>query len=89
MWTPSDVAQNAFTITKSDSTIFPNQATSVGGAQITKAIYVGGSGDLAVVMNGSTSAITFPGVIGGTILPISVRQVMSTNTTATNIVGIY
>lgn len=76
--TPVMSARIAFAITAHDS----NELT-----YITKAIYVGGAGDLAVTMfNGDT--VTFAGVPAGTTLPIMVKLVKSTNTTATNIVGL-
>lgn len=50
-------------------------------------LYVGGAGDVKVVTeNGDT--VTFSAVPVGTILPIRVKQVLSTGTTATNIVGL-
>lgn len=56
-----------------------------------KALYVGTAGNLAVVPAASTgagTAVTLTGVTQGWI-PIQVRRVMATNTTATNIVGLY
>lgn len=69
----------AVTVTKSDT-------TDLGA---TKGIYVGSTGDLAVMMVGDTSAVTFAAVPTGTFLPISVRHVMSTNTSASSIIAIY
>lgn len=54
----------------------------------TKGVWVGGAGDLAVTMHDGTS-VTFPGVVAGSLLPISVTQVLATGTTATNIVVLY
>ncbi len=68
-----------FAITKSDSTVF---------SQPTRAVFVGGAGNLAVrYLDGTTDTLT--GVLAGTLLPIRVDKVMSTNTTATNISGLY
>jgi hypothetical protein len=54
---------------------------------VSRAVYVGGAGDLAVIMrNGET--ITLVAVPAGTLLPIAVSRVMSTNTTATSIVAL-
>lgn len=54
-----------------------------------RGLYIGGAGAVVVVFLGddSDTAVTFAGVPAGTILPIQVKKVMSTNTTATNIVG--
>lgn len=71
-------------ITKSDAT---NIAT-VGAASPVRGIYVGGTGNLvAVFPNGETA--TFSGIPAGTILPITVIRVNSTNTTATNMLALY
>lgn len=66
-------------VTKSDATVLPP----------TRAVYVGGAGDLAVIFVGDTAAVTLSSVPAGTLLPIQVNKVMSTNTTATNIVALY
>lgn len=71
-------AHNAFVITKSDTTVFPAHAD---------AIYVGGAGDVAVrTVRGTT--LTFSGMQAGSVLPVRCDMVMSTNTTATNLVGL-
>lgn len=83
----SDSALNAFTITKSDTTVFPAQPNS-SGVCVTKAIYVGGTGDVNVVMQGGQTVL-FSAVPAGTILPISVSQVKSASTTATLMLGLW
>jgi hypothetical protein len=49
-------------------------------------LYVGGAGDVAV-KTGAGNSVTFSSVPAGTIIPLRVTQVLSTGTTATNIVG--
>lgn len=56
---------------------------------VCRALWVGGAGNVAVVAEGNTSAVTIVGVPAGTILPIRTRRVNSTNTTATEIVALY
>jgi hypothetical protein len=56
---------------------------------ISRAIYVGVSGNLTVKMAGSENTVTFTDVPAGSLLPIRVSQVRSTDTTATNIVALY
>lgn len=51
------------------------------------ALYVGGAGNVAVTMEDG-SQVTFTGVAAGSVLPIRVLRVHSTNTTATNIIGL-
>lgn len=58
------------------------------GVCITKAVYVGGAGDLNVVMQGGQTVL-FVGVLAGSILPISVSQVKNASTSASSIVGLW
>lgn len=71
-------AHGAVAVTKSDSTILP----------VTRSLYVGGTGDIAVTMADSVGTITFTSVPAGSILPIQVTQVLAA-TTATNIIALY
>lgn len=87
-WTSSDSGQNAWLVVKSDSTVFPALATAGSSIAITKAVYVGGGGDMNVVMSGGQTVL-FSAVPTGALLPISVKQILSTNTTATLMLGIW
>lgn len=71
-------AHSAFIVTKSDTTIIPT----------TRGLYIGGGGDLNVVMSDDENTVLFSAVPQGTILPIQVIQVLATNTTATLIVAL-
>lgn len=74
-------ARDAVAVTKSDSTTYSPPF---------RALWVGGAGNVAVITKASGgSAVTFVGVPAGTMLPVNAYKVMSTNTTATDIVGIY
>jgi hypothetical protein len=53
-----------------------------------RAIYVGGTGNLAVTMEDG-SEVTFQAIPVATILPIRVKQVKATGTTATLLIGLY
>lgn len=55
---------------------------------VTRAIYVGVTGDVKVNLYGSGTSITFKAVPVG-ILPIRVKLVASTGTTATDIVALW
>ena len=60
----------------------PSDSTEVGFS----GLYVGGTGNLAVkTMDGTT--LTFANVPTGYVLALAVVRVMSTNTTATSIIG--
>ena len=61
----------------------PSDATDVSGCY---GIYVGGAGDVAVKGLGQATAVTLVGVAAGTIIPGRFSRIMSTNTTATDIV---
>lgn len=56
-------------------------------ANTSRALYIGGDGDLTVTMLDGTD-VEFVGVVAGTILPIRVTHV-KTATTATNIINLY
>jgi hypothetical protein len=72
-------ATAAFSVTPNDSTDF---------AFYTRGLWIGGAGNLSVQMMNDT-ILTFSGVPAGTLLPLAVRKVRATGTTATNIVGVY
>ena len=71
----------------------PKQTTSVTPSDATdtttfcgKGIWVGVSGDVAVKMLSDSAAVTLKNVPGGSFVPGQFLRIMSTNTTATNIV---
>ena len=68
-------ATSSGAVTKSDSTVLQFRA-----------VYVGGAGDVAIKHTEGGSAVTYVGVPAGSILPVSGVRVMSTGTTATNMV---
>ena len=84
-------AHNAVAVTKSDTTHF----------QTTRALYIGTGGNVSVIMTDvglSSSAdgtaaqaadVIFTNVADGTILPIQVNRVLSTGTTASDILALY
>lgn len=68
------------------SMIQPNDGNDL--AHVTRALYVGVGGQIAAQL-ASGSTITLAAVPGGTLLPLRVRRVMATGTSATNIVGLW
>lgn len=55
---------------------------------ITRAIYIGNSGDVAVEFKSGNTEI-FRNAISGTILPIRITQVLTVGTSANNIIGLF
>lgn len=75
--TPDSCARSAVAITPANSDL---------NAPV-RALYVGLGGDIAIVTTINQS-VTLVNVQSGTILPISVKRVSSTGTTASSIVGL-
>jgi len=73
-------AEHAFAITPADGTDL---------AYVTRGLYVGVSGDAKVDMVGGEQAVVFTALAAGVVHPLRVTRVYSTDTTATNIVGVY
>lgn len=88
---PRGPAHNAFPITPADNSPL---------AVPTSALYVGGAGNVTVYLQAdptsgvneitgqSAAPVTFYNVPAGTTLNISVKEVMATATTATDLVGL-
>ena len=66
--------------------VTPNDSTELANA--TRAVYVGGAGDLKIKAVGGET-VTLVGVAAGSLLPLRVVQILSTGTTATSIVAMY
>lgn len=68
---------------------FPIVPDDVAGlSEVTRAIYVGTTGNVVARAVNSTSDVTFANVPAGSILDIRVSHVRSTGTTAAQIVGL-
>lgn len=65
-------------VTPSDATVLTT----------TRALFVGGAGNLSVVTSAGTT-LTLTGVTAGSIIPIRVTKVRATGTTATNIAALW
>ncbi|APX88895.1 hypothetical protein BV394_03420 [Brevirhabdus pacifica] len=74
----SSPAIDAFAITPDDATDLP---------EITRALYIGIGGDLSVVTKEGGS-VTLVNLLAGTVLPIRVRAVRATGSTAQSVVGL-
>ena len=76
----------AFAVTTSNTTNFSNPSNTA--QPITAVIYVGGAGNVQV-QTAQNETVLFSGLNAGTVLPLQVVRVWTTNTTATNLVAIY
>jgi hypothetical protein len=56
---------------------------------IPRALYVGVGGDIVAICKNDTTSVTFKAVPQGSILPVSVKRVLATGTTASQILGIW
>lgn len=86
---PGQPARRAIAVTPSDTKDVTN-ATGDNAPYYAKALYIGVTGDVAIVAAADAvgTSVTFKAVPVGWF-PVQVRRVMSTGTTATNIVGLY
>ena len=66
--------------------ISPDDAVDL--PHVTRAIYVGTGGQIAAEL-ASGVAVNLVGVAGGTLLPLRVRKILASGTTAANIVGLW
>ena len=78
-------ARNAQAIIPGDTGNGPDN----GEVEFCRGVYIGGDGNLTVILEDDVLPTTFVGVVAGSLLPIRVSRVMSTNTTATNIVVVW
>lgn len=72
---------------RSAAAVTPHDTNAL--ANVSKALYVGGAGNIACRLVDASTDVTFTGIPAGTVLPIRVSHVRSTSTTATSIVSIY
>lgn len=83
--TPSYRTADATVSAYDAAAVTPNDSTDI---RPTRGLYIGGAGNIKVDMAlGST--VTFVGLLAGSFIPIQVKRVYSTDTTATDIVALY
>jgi len=73
-------ALKGFAVTKHDTNELP---------YVTRALFVGVGGDVSVILRDDETAVLLKNVPSGAMLPLRVKQVKSTDTTATNMIGLY
>lgn len=55
---------------------------------VTRAVYIGGAGNITGRLVGDSADVTFTNVVAGTILPVRFRFIRTTST-ATLMIGLY
>jgi hypothetical protein len=67
--------------------------TPADGVALTKgtcrSLYIGGAGNISVILANDTVATTFTGCFAGMVLPVMCSTVQATLTTATLIIALY
>lgn len=78
-----------------DATVAAGSAVAVtpnDGADLaltSRGLYIGGAGNVRVLLDLDSAAVTFAACAAGSVLPIRVVRVYSTGTTATNLLALY
>lgn len=85
MAAPGFLSVSNFNPAEYAAAVTPSDSTDLG---ITRFLWVGGTGDVVVVMAGDAAAVTLASVPSGSLLPIRVTKVKAA-TSATNIVALY
>lgn len=73
-------APNGYAITPDNDADLPDNV---------RALYVGSAGDIKVDFVDSGSGVVIKNTTAGSILPVQIKRVYATGTTATNLVGLF
>lgn len=68
--------------------VTPSDGADLAGGAPTF-LYVGGGGDLTVILYKDSAEVLFKNVAAGTLLPVAAKRVKATGTTATYILACY
>ena len=86
------MARNPFAIRNADSPAHGGTAVTPSDsedlADEARALYIGGDGDVRLISRNGDDLV-FVGVVAGSILPIFTVRVYNTDTTASDIIGLY
>jgi hypothetical protein len=86
MATPLSNVENTSTPAVYAGAVTTSDSTNL--SSIARALYIGTGGDVVALMP-DDSEVTFKNAQSGQILPVRVKRVNATNTTASNIVALY
>lgn len=76
----SSPAVGLYAVTPSDTTVL---------SPLPRALYIGASGNIAIVAEETPASVVFVAVSAGQTLAVRAKKVMSTGTTASSIVAMY
>lgn len=71
----------------SAAAVTPNDNADLSA--VTRGLYVGGAGTVRVTLERDSSSVDIVGAVAGSVLPLRVKKVHSTGTTATSLVALY
>lgn len=66
--------------------VTPNDSADL--AETSRALFIGTGGTLVVTLRDDTSSLTFLNVASGQVLPLRVKRIHDTGTTAANIIAL-
>lgn len=69
-----------------DEAVVPSDTVDL--AKVSRGLYVGTGGHVALLLAGSAGVKTYKNVAAGTFLPFRVRRVYATNTTAADMIAL-
>jgi hypothetical protein len=72
--------RKAFAVTTHDTNELSN---------VSRGLWIGGAGDVTVILADDSAAVTLSAVPAGTLLPLQAKIVKATATTATLIIALY
>lgn len=81
-------SSRAAAVTPSDTLNIPSISSQDGSGNNGCVLYVGGIGNVKVMTAGGDTVL-FSNIQGGTFLPVQVKRVYATDTTATGIIALW
>jgi len=58
-------------------------------ATLPRALWIGGAGDVTLILLKDSLAVTLVGIPAGTLLPVRPKRIKATGTTATSLVALW
>lgn len=71
----------------SAAAVTPNDSTDLSA--VTRGLYVGVGGNIRVILDKDDASVNFIGVVAGSVLPLRIKRVLSSGTSASSLVALY